>query len=101
MAGEINELIHQPLRLRLMATLNALPARQQIEFTRLRTLLEASDGNLGAHLATLEKAGYIAIEKDFVDRKPRTRVVLTREGRAAFAQHVACLRDILEGPRTT
>ena len=97
MAAQANDLIHQPLRLRLMAMLNALPARQQIEFTRQRTLLEASDGNRGAHLATLEKASYIAIEKDFVDRKPRTRVAITRSGRTAFEQHVAYLREILEG----
>ena len=97
MAAQANDLIHQPLRLRLMAMLNALPARQQIEFTRLRTLLDASDGNLGAHLATLEKAGYIGVEKDFVDRKPRTRVAITRSGRTAFEQHVAYLREILEG----
>jgi DNA-binding MarR family transcriptional regulator len=97
MGPQANDVIHQPLRLRLMATLNALPARQQIEFTRLRTLLDASDGNLGAHLATLEKAGYIGVEKDFVDRKPRTRVAITRSGRTAFEQHVAYLREILEG----
>ena len=97
MGAQANDLIHQPLRLRLMATLNALPTRQQIEFTRLRALLEASDGNLGAHLATLEKAGYIGVEKDFVDRKPRTRVAITRSGRTAFEQHVAYLREILEG----
>ncbi len=97
MGAEANDVIHQPLRLRLMATLNALAPRQQLEFTRLRALLEASDGNLGAHLATLEKTGYVSIEKDFVDRKPRTRVAITREGRSAFAQHVAYLRGILEG----
>lgn len=96
MATVGNDLIHKPLRLRLMATLNALPAREQLEFTQLRSLLEASDGNLGAHLATLEKAGYISVEKDFVQRKPRTRVALTRAGRQAFEQHVAFLRDILD-----
>lgn len=96
MGAEANDLIHQPLRLRLMATLNALPPRQPIEFTRLRSLLDASDGNLGAHLATLEKAGYISVEKDFVERKPRTRVTLTRAGRQAFEQHVSYLRAILD-----
>lgn len=96
MATETNDLIHQPLRLRLMATLNALPARQQLEFTQLRNLLDASDGNLGAHLTTLEKAGYISVEKDFVLRKPRTRVALTRTGRQAFEQHVSYLRAIID-----
>jgi DNA-binding MarR family transcriptional regulator len=97
MPGEANGLIHQPLRLKIMATLNALSPREAIEFTRLKSIVEATDGNLGAHLSTLEQAGYVQIEKDFVARKPRTRVALTRNGRKALVQHVAYLRDILEG----
>lgn len=97
MPGELNGLIHQPLRLKIMATLNALSPREAIEFTRLKSIVEATDGNLGAHLSTLEQAGYVQIEKDFVAKKPRTRVALTRNGRRALVQHVAYLRDILEG----
>ena len=92
-----DDIIHQQVRLRIMATLNALPDGERIEFTRLKAILSATDGNLGAHLATLENAGYIAVDKDFVARKPRTRVRLTRPGRKAFASHVAYLRDILDG----
>ncbi len=80
-----------------MATLNATPPGDLIEFTRLRAILKASDGNLGAHLSTLENAGYLRVEKDFVGRKPRTRVALTPEGRRAFQRHVAYLREILDG----
>lgn len=94
--GAPDEIIHQQTRLRIMATLNALAERERIEFGRLKAILRATDGNLGAHLATLEGAGYIAIDKDFVGRKPRTRVALTRTGRKAFAAHVAYLRDILD-----
>src|SRR5215470_2589452 len=92
-----DEIIHQQVRLRIMATLNALAERETIEFTRLKAILSATDGNLGAHLGTLENAGYVAIEKDFVAKKPRTRVSLTRTGRKAFARHVSYLRDIIEG----
>jgi DNA-binding MarR family transcriptional regulator len=101
MPGEENGLIHQPLRLKIMATLNALSPREAIEFTRLKSIVEATDGNLGAHLSTLEQAGYVHIEKDFVAKKPRTRVALTRNGRKALVQHVAYLRDILEGVAAT
>jgi DNA-binding MarR family transcriptional regulator len=101
MPGELNGLIHQPLRLKIMATLNALSPREAIEFTRLKSIVEATDGNLGAHLSTLEQAGYVQIEKDFVAKKPRTRVALTRNGRRALVQHVAYLRDILEGVAPT
>jgi DNA-binding MarR family transcriptional regulator len=96
MASELNELIHQPLRLKIMATLAALSPREPIEFTRLRGISEATDGNLGTHLAALEKAGYVKIEKDFVGKKPRTRIVMTAAGRRAFQQHVAFLQELIE-----
>jgi len=91
----VNELIHQPTRLKIMATLNALRGSAKLEFTELRKLLDVTDGNLGTHLTTLEKAGYVDIEKSFVDKKPRTRVSLTRAGRRAFDAHVQYLLDIL------
>jgi DNA-binding MarR family transcriptional regulator len=79
-----------------MSALNALNGNATLEFVRLKAITGATDGNLGAHLATLEGAGYIQVEKDFVDKKPRTRVSLTRQGRRAFAAHVAFLQDLLE-----
>jgi DNA-binding MarR family transcriptional regulator len=95
-SGASNDLIHQPLRLKIMAALNGLPPRESIEFARLRSIVAATDGNLGAHLSTLEQAGYVKMEKDFLDKKPRTRIAMTRDGRKALAQHVAYLRDILD-----
>jgi DNA-binding MarR family transcriptional regulator len=96
-----DEVIHQSLRLRIMATLNALPKAEKMEFTRIRAILGASDGNLGAHLATLEGAGYVSVEKDFVARKPRTRIAITAKGRNAFARHVTYLRALLDDPPTS
>jgi DNA-binding MarR family transcriptional regulator len=92
-----NDIIHQAMRLKIMAALNALtPKTTAIEFTRLKSLVGATDGNLGAHLETLEKAGYITVEKRFEDRKPQTRVRMSSAGRRAFAEHVAYLREILD-----
>jgi DNA-binding MarR family transcriptional regulator len=91
----VNELIHQPTRLKIMATLNALRGAEKLEFTELRKLLGVTDGNLGTHLITLENAGYVEIEKTFVGKKPRTRASLTRAGRRAFDAHVQYLRDII------
>jgi DNA-binding MarR family transcriptional regulator len=91
----VNELIHQPTRLKIMATLNALRGSAKLEFTELRKLLDVTDGNLGTHLVTLENAGYVEIEKTFVGKKPRTRVSLTRAGRLAFDSHVQYLREII------
>jgi DNA-binding MarR family transcriptional regulator len=90
-----DRLIHQPLRLHIVLALNALPERDKLEFTRLKATLGATDGNLGAHLGLLEKAGYLSVEKDFVGKKPRTRCQLTRAGRRAFDKYVAFLRDVV------
>ncbi|MGE3335794.1 MAG: winged helix-turn-helix domain-containing protein [Rhodospirillaceae bacterium] len=95
---EPNEIIHQTVRLKVMSALNA--ANEALEFTRLKALANATDGNLGSHLGTLESAGYVTVEKDFVGKKPRTRVTITKAGKQAFARHVAYLRDVLEGANT-
>ena len=92
-----DEIIHQSLRLRIMATLNATPKGARVEFTKLKALLRATDGNLGAHIGTLEAAGYVAVEKDFVGKRPRTRIALTVKGRRAFEGHVAYLRQLIDG----
>ncbi|HEX2907199.1 MAG TPA: transcriptional regulator [Phototrophicaceae bacterium] len=69
----------------------------EVDFTYLRNLLDVTDGNLGAHLHKLEEAGYIAVQKTFVERKPRTFVTVTAEGRQVFREHVAALEVILKG----
>jgi DNA-binding MarR family transcriptional regulator len=94
--AELDDIIHQPLRLKIMAALNALPAASGLEFSRLKKLTGATDGNLGAHIETLAKAGYVAVDKAFVGKKPQTTVTVTAAGRGAFARHVAYLREIIE-----
>src|SRR5438309_636086 len=91
-----DELIHQSLRLKIMASLHAGRGGEGLEFNRLKALVGATDGNLGSHLTTLEGAGYVAIAKDFVGRKPRTRVAITPAGERAFRGHTAYLRDIID-----
>jgi DNA-binding MarR family transcriptional regulator len=93
--AELNSTIHQPVRLQIMASLMALESGGQMDFSSLGKLLKLTDGNLGAHLQTLEEAGYIKIEKKFVDRKPRSLISLNRKGRYEFEEHVAALKQIL------
>ena len=93
--AELDEIIHQPLRLRIMAALTALPAGTGLEFSRLKKLTGTTDGNLGAHIETLAKAHYVGVEKAFVGKKPQTTVTATATGRGAFAQHVAILQEII------
>jgi DNA-binding MarR family transcriptional regulator len=92
-----DEIIHQSSRLRIVATLNAQGAREMLDFGELKTMLGMTDGNLATHLAALEKAGYVEIAKDFVGKRPRTRIALTARGRKALRGHVAFLRSVLEG----
>ena len=91
-----DEIIHQPLRLKIMAALRALPESDRMEFVRLRAIVNATEGNLGAHITTLEKAGYVKVEKDFHNNRPRTRVSMTKQGRRSFQVYVDYLKDILE-----
>ena len=95
--AQLDELIHQPLRLKIMAALYAERDGEPLEFSRLKAIAQATDGNLGSHLTTLEKAGYVEIAKDFIGKKPRTRVAVTPAGRRAFRRHVDYLREVVEG----
>lgn len=93
-----DEVIHQPVRLRVMAALTAPGCEAEgLDFARLKKLTGATDGNLGAHIDHLTRAGYVEATKAFVGRRPRTTVRTTPEGRAAFARHVAFLREIIAG----
>ena len=93
--GELNPLIHQPTRLRIMAALVSLDEGDKADFTFLRDLLELTDGNLSVHLQRLEGAAYVAIDKAFVRRRPRTWIRATSAGRAAFSAHVDALEAIV------
>ena len=66
-----------------------------LDFTRLKKLTGATDGNLGAHIDHLTRAGYVEATKAFVGRRPRTTVKATEAGRAAFRRHVAFLKEII------
>jgi DNA-binding transcriptional ArsR family regulator len=98
---ELDEIIHQPVRLRLMAALVAIKSGESAEFTFLRELLGVTDGNLGAHLRKLEEAGYVDLDKRFVDRKPHTFVAATALGRKVFRNQVAALEEIIKGAGET
>ena len=82
-----------------MAALAALAKGESMEFTFLRDALDLTDGNLGAHLRRLEEAGYVRLEKTFVDRKPRTYAELTAAGQRAFDEHVQALKDLIDSAR--
>jgi DNA-binding MarR family transcriptional regulator len=88
--------IHQPIRLKIMAALKPLPPKEMLEFVRVKSIVGTTEGNLGAHIGTLESAGYVSVQKDFNGKKPRTRIALTKVGRRAFETYVAYLHDIID-----
>src|SRR5215813_544938 len=91
----LDPLIHVPTRLKIVATLAALPEGDALSFTRLQDLLELTPGNLIIQLRKLEDAGYLSSEKTRHGGTQRTTVALTSKGRAALASYTLALSDLL------
>ena len=89
---ELNPVIHGKLRLALLSLLVGV---EEAEFTWLRSKTGSTDGNLGAQLAKLEEAGYVSVEKKFVQRKPQTIYRMTEAGRTALTEYVQALKQLL------
>lgn len=79
-----------------LGIISVLISRNKASFSDLKALLGLTQGNLGIHLRKLEDAEYVAIDKAFVERRPRTTCRITPAGRRAFLGHVAQLRTIAE-----
>jgi len=89
----VNELLLSKIRLSVIAE---LLGSEWVAFSELQRATQTTNGNLGAHLAKLVDADYIAEEKSFVNRRPQTRYSLTRTGRDAFVRHVREMQSLLE-----
>jgi DNA-binding PadR family transcriptional regulator len=89
---ELNQVIHGKLRLALLSLLVGV---EEAEFTWLRAKTGSTDGNLGAQLLKLEEAGYVSVEKKFVERKPQSLYRMTEAGRQALTEYVQALRQLL------
>lgn len=92
--AHLNKAFESKVRLGIMA---ALVANEAMDFSALKTLLEVTDGNLASHLKALEKEKYIAVTKQFIDRKPNTRYEATKEGIMAFKNHIDALEKLISG----
>lgn len=93
--ADLDPVIHAAARLRITATLAAIPAGDRIAFPRLQELLEMTAGNLSTHLRKLEDAGYVQSTKAHQCRTPVTYLELTKTGRRAFEDYTDALRSIL------
>ena len=90
--GDLDPVIHAPARLMIVTALYVVEAA---DFVFLRKQTGLTRGNLSSHLMKLEEAHYVAVEKKFVHRTPRTVIRLTQEGRAAFAKYRRQMTDTL------
>jgi len=91
--ANIDRLIHEPSRLTIMAHLYVV---ENADFLFLIRQTGMTWGNLSAHISKLETAGYVAIEKEFLDKKPHTMLRLTEQGRNAFEKYRRNMRSVLD-----
>jgi DNA-binding transcriptional ArsR family regulator len=95
--ASLDPVIHAPARLRIVATLAALPDGDTLSFTRLQDMIGLTPGNLIVHLRKLEDAGYVHSEKTGNGAASKTTVALTSHGRAALDDYTQALRKLLGG----
>jgi DNA-binding HxlR family transcriptional regulator len=94
---ELDRLIHERLRLGIIS---ALAVNERLTFNDLKRLLQTTDGNLSVHARKLEDAEYIACDKTFEGRVPRTEYRLTAAGRRAFEKYLAHMESIIKAARS-
>ena len=88
----IDRLIHEPARLVLVSSLYVV---DEADFAYLANRTGFTSGNISSHMTKLESAGYVAVTKTFVGKRPRTTYKLTRTGRHAFKQYRASVEGLL------
>lgn len=93
---DLDRLIHERVRLGIVS---ALAVNETLTFNELKDLLGTTDGNLSAHARKLEDAGYVACDKSFVGRMPRTEYSLTEDGREALEGYLDHLEALIEAAR--
>jgi DNA-binding MarR family transcriptional regulator len=89
----IDKIIHEPARLLLMAHLFVVDGA---DFLFLQRQTGLTWGNMSSHLRKLENAGYVSVEKEFIDKKPHTTLKLTDKGRTAFKEYRKNMKQVFE-----
>jgi DNA-binding MarR family transcriptional regulator len=91
--ADVDRLVHEPARLMILALLYIV---ESADFVFLMRQTGLTKGNLSSHMAKLEAAGYVDIDKEFVDKIPRTVLRLTDNGREAFQTYRQGMIQVLE-----
>jgi len=95
-AADLDRLIHERMRLGIVS---ALAVSEKLGFVELRRLMKTTDGNLSVHARRIEEAGYIACEKSFAGRVPRTEYRLTEAGRRALERYLDHMEALIRATR--
>ncbi|MGB0952874.1 MAG: transcriptional regulator [Planctomycetota bacterium] len=93
-SARLDKLLEHRSRLTILVL---LARHEEMNFRRLRDLLQETDGNLGAHLRRLEDSAYLQLRKTFEGRRPVTWYRITATGRAALTRHIEALQDLTAG----
>jgi DNA-binding MarR family transcriptional regulator len=93
-----DRLIYERVRLGIMS---ALATNEELTFNELKSLFNASDGNLGAHARKLEEAGYVACTKSFEARRPKSIYKITAAGRKALLRYLEHIEAVIKATRRT
>lgn len=93
---DLDPMIHERIRLGIVS---ALAVNDRLSFNELKRLLDTTDGNLSVHARKLEDAEYIACEKSFAGRVPKTEYRLTAAGRRALEKYLAHMEAIIKAVR--
>ena len=96
MSSGFDRLIYERVRLGIMS---ALATSDQLTFNELKSLFNASDGNLGAHARKLEEAGYVACTKSFEARRPKSIYRITALGRKALLRYLEHIEAVIKATR--
>ena len=88
----INKAFDHRIRLGIMSV---LMVNESADFSTLKELLGVTDGNLASHVKALEAEGYLAVEKQFIGRKPNTSYRATKAGKEAFTAHIDALEKLI------
>lgn len=92
--NNFNKAFENRVRLGIMSV---LVVNDQVDFNRLKALLNVTDGNLASHLKALEKEKYILMSKEFIGRKPNTKYRVSSSGKKAFEAHINALENLIKG----
>lgn len=95
--AQLDELLLNPVRFSILALLHHVA---KAEFSVVRDEVEVSDSLLSKQVSLLESAGYVAVEKRFVGKRPNTRLSLTKVGRKAFGTHLSALQAVADAKPT-